>query len=34
MDFVLFTFEKKSSAYALGGVSGVASFIYTEEQLQ
>jgi len=25
---------KKSSAYALGGVSGVASFITTDEQLQ
>ena len=32
---MLFTFEKNwSSAHALGGVSGVASFITTDEQLQ
>jgi len=31
---MLFTFEKWSSAHALGGVSGVASFIATDEQLQ
>ena len=31
---MLFTFEKKSSAHAIGGVSGVASFIITDEQLQ
>ena len=31
---MLFTFENGSSAHALGGVSGVASFITTDEQLQ
>jgi len=32
---MLFTFETAlSSAHALGGVSGVASFITTDEQLQ
>jgi len=32
--FMLFIFENGSSAHALGGVSGVASFITTDEQLQ
>jgi len=31
---MLFTFKNKSSAHALGGVSGVASFITTDKQLQ
>ena len=31
---MLFTFENGSSAHALGGVSGVASFNTTDEQLQ
>ena len=34
MDCVLFTFENKRSAHALGGVGGVASFITTDEMLQ
>jgi len=32
MAFMLFTFENKSSAHALGGVSGMASFITNDEQ--
>jgi len=31
---MLFTFENKSSAHALGGVSVVVFFIATDEQLQ
>jgi len=31
---MLFKFKKWSSAHALGGVSGVASIITTDEQLQ
>jgi len=31
---MLFTFKNEVSAHALGGVSGVASFITTDEQLQ
>jgi len=34
-DCMLFTFENiYSSAHAIGGISGVASFIATDEQLQ
>jgi len=31
---VVYIYKKWSSAHALGGVSGVASFITTDEQLQ
>jgi len=34
MECMLFTFENKSSAHTLGGVSDVAFFINTDEQLQ
>ena len=34
MECMLFTFENKKSAHALGGVSGVAFFINTDELLQ
>ena len=34
IDCMLFTFENKSSTYALGGISGVASLIIIDEQLQ
>jgi len=34
MDCMLLTFEKNSSAYALGGVSGKAYISTTDEQLQ
>jgi len=32
--YVVYIWKKKVSAHALGGVSGVASFIATDEQLQ
>jgi len=31
--YVFYIWKKKSFAHALGGVSGVASFITTDEQL-
>jgi len=34
MNGMLFTFENNRFAHALGGVSGVASFITTDEQLR
>jgi len=34
IDSMLFTFENKSSAHVLGGLSGVASFNTIDEQLQ
>ena len=34
IDGMLFTFENKSSTYALGVISGVASLITIDEQLQ